>query len=161
MATIQEPTGWALYPPGSLTDSETSAHARPGTLCSDTVGNIYRYVKVVDATAGADGSVFAAAAADMSDWKVTADRTGGSNVGTKAVGVGISTIAENSFGWILVSGYHDAVSDDDGVSAGDYLVIHTVDHEADTFADGEEEQVFGQALAASASDACAALVSCL
>jgi hypothetical protein len=61
-------------------------------------------------------------------------------------GVAKDSIAAGAWGEVYVSGYCPYVLTDGGVAAGDPLVAHTVAGEADTFADGEEEQVFGYAL---------------
>jgi len=63
------------------------------------------------------------------------------------VGVFQNAVTAGNYGWILVNGYGE-VRTDGGVAAGDYLVPHSADHEADTMADGEEEQVFAFALEA-------------
>jgi len=143
--------------------SSTTQQFPLGALCMDQKGNIYRYVQNVlaDNIAIADGTCVYG----TTTWGVVSpDFTGGSGITTHVVGVGIVAIAAGSYGWVQVSGYHDAVKTDAGVAAADFLVGHSVDGEADTMADGEEEQVFGQALAADTTTephSCAAMIKCL
>lgn len=132
---------------GGLTEVHSSREFPLGALAMDTMGNLYRYVQNIAAD-GIDldyGKV--CYLADTSDWIVTADYTGGSSVSAKVVGVGISAITAGSYGWIQVSGIHEEVWTDGGVSAGEALIGHTADGEADTMAAGEEHLVFGWALA--------------
>lgn len=152
-----------VLPEGGLTASHTTAKATLGALHQSDDGNIYRYVQniLADSIAIADGKVVYPTA---THGVVSCDYTGGSGLTAKVVGVGISAIAAGSYGWILVNGYHDAVWTDAGVAASEALVGHTVDGEADTMADGEEELVFGYALAADTTTdqhTVPALVNCL
>ena len=130
-----------------LTTSSTTKQHDLGTVVWDNVGNAYRYVQniLADSIAIADGTVVYPT---ITHGVVSPDFAGGSGLTTNVVGVGISAIAAGSYGWVQVSGYHDKVKTDAGVAAADFLVGHSVDGEADTMADGEEEQVFGQALTA-------------
>lgn len=158
-------TGWvqALGREAELDQSNTAAKFPLGILAMDQKGNIFRYVQNIeaDSIAIADGTcVYGTTTPGV----VSPDFTGGNGITTNVVGVGIGAIAAGSYGWIQVSGYHDAVKTDAGVAAGDFLVGHSVDGEADTMADGEEEQVFGQALAADTTTephSCPAWIKCL
>lgn len=146
----------------ALTSQDTSPVNRLGSLHTDRDGNIYRYVLVEDA-ALADGDVVEYS--DTSGYEVTNDRAGGSSIGRHVAGVAVGTIADASYGYIMVSGRHDAVKTDGGVAEGDYLVPHTADGQADTMADGEEEQVFGFALetddGTTSAGTAAAIIRCL
>lgn len=147
--TVERITGWVegLGREAHLTLSDTSAKFNIGELAKDQLGNIYRYVQNIaaDSIAIADGTcVYPTTTIGV----VSPDFTGGNGLTGRVVGVGIGAIAAGSFGWVQVSGIHPAVKTDAGVSAGDALVGHTVDGEADTMADGEEEFVFGFALTA-------------
>jgi len=147
--TVERITGWveALGREAELTLSNTAAKFNIGELAKDQLGNIYRYIQnnTADAIAIADGTcVYPTIVVGV----VSPDFTGGNGVTGRVVGVGIAAIAAGSYGWVQVSGIHPAVKTDAGVSAGDALIGHTVDGEADTMADGEEEFVFGFALAA-------------
>lgn len=163
--TRERITGWpqGLGREAELTLSDTAAKFPVGILCMDQKGNIYRYVQNIaaDSIAIADGTcVYGTTTPGV----VSPDFSGGNGITTNVVGVGISAIAAGSYGWIQVSGYHDAVKTDAGVGAGEFLVGHSVDGEADTMADGEEEQVFGQALAADTGTephSCPAWIKCL
>ncbi len=141
-------TGWpqGLHLGAQLEDSHTAAQYTLGLLASDQKGNVFRYVQniLADSIAVADGTCVYFTA---TDGVVTPDFTGGSGVSSKVAGVGIGAIAAGSYGWVQVSGYHDAVLTDGGVAANDALVGHTVDGEADTMAAGEEHLVFGFAMA--------------
>ena len=132
-----------LIPEGGFTGSSTSPKFSLGQLAMDTAENMYRYVKVVDLAVG-DGDVVYPA--DTADWEVTKDVSGGSRVAAKVCGVACGTVAADSYGWIQVSGIHNAVKTDGGVVAGDGLIGHTVDGQSDTMAAGEEHLVFGYAL---------------
>ena len=130
-----------------LTISSTTKQHDLGAVAWDNVGNAFRYVQniLADNIAIADGTVVYPT---TTHGVVSPDFSGGGGITTNVVGVGISAIAAGSYGWVQVSGYHDKVKTDGGVAAADFLVGHSVDGEADTMADGEEEQVFGQALTA-------------
>ena len=70
-----------------------------------------------------------------------------------AAGVFVSAIAQNSYGWIQISGtgWKALATTDGNVAAGDPLVIDggaTAVGATDTMADGEEESCCGFALAA-------------
>ena len=68
--------------------------------------------------------------------------------------MGTIAIAAESFGYIQKGGFCANITTDGGVAQGDSLVMDgggTVGKVADTMADGEEECVFGNALAADAS----------
>lgn len=113
-----------------------------------TTGKAYRYVEG-DAALINDTLTAKEVVTWMDDgWEVTNDYSNGvSNAGQAPAGVAISSITEGAFGWIQVSGMSDVFTDG-GVAAGDPLVPHSVDGEADTMGDGEEEQVFAIALEA-------------
>lgn len=163
--TRERITGWpqGLGREAELSVSDTAAKFPLGILAMDQKGNIFRYVQNIaaDSIAIADGTcVYPTTTSGV----VSPDFTGGNGVTGKVVGVGIGAIAAGSYGWIQVSGYHDAVKTDAGVGAGDALIGHTVDGEADTMADGEEEFVFGFALAADTTTephSCPAEIRCL
>ncbi len=136
-----------------LTFNKTTPDITPGSkIDTDFNGSActFRMVKVVDiACIAGDVMVLASSTA----WDVTVDRAGGSAIETsgnvqKAVGVMVGTVAINSYGYMLIEGIHSAVSTDGGVAIGESLVAHSVNGEADTMADGEEEQVFATALTA-------------
>jgi hypothetical protein len=163
--TRERVTGFpqALGREAELGVSSTTQQFPLGALCMDQKGNIYRYVinNLSDNVAIADGTCVYG----TTTWgSVSPDFTGGNGITTNVVGVGIVAIAAGSYGWIQVSGYHDAVKTDGAVAAADFLVGHSVNGEADTMADGEEEQVFGQALAADTGTephSCPAHIKCL
>lgn len=76
--------------------------------------------------------------------------TPGLSTTSKACGVWLSVVAQNEFGFMQISG-RASVYTDDGVADKDFLVCDGGDTEtfiADTAADGEEEAIFGQAMAA-------------
>jgi len=137
-----------LFGEGGLAANDSTAKNTLGSLVTSNEGNTYRYVKIAAASACAttDGSIVQLSSASESAWEVTPDVTGnlGAAATDKVVGVAQSAIDTGNYGWVLVSGVGE-VRTDNGVSAADYLVGHG-DHEADTMADGEEEQVFAFAL---------------
>ena len=139
-----------VFPEGGLSGNHSTAKATLGSLATDNSGNIYRYVilSATSACAATQGSVAAMSDATANAWDVTVDVS--EQIGTatgRAIGVFQNTVTAGNYGWILVNGYGE-VRTDGGVAAGDYLVPHSADHEADTMADGEEEQVFAMALEA-------------
>lgn len=155
--------------PGSAFDSDdSSAKNRPGALANDRDGNIYRYVLAEDA-ALADGDVVEYS--DTSGYEVTKDRSGGSSIGRGVAGVAVGTITDAQYGWIMVSGRHDAVKTDGAVVLGDKLTPHaTVDGQADTEVSSSTAvvtsgQVFGIALetddGTTSVGTCAAAIRCL
>lgn len=152
-----------VLPEGGLTGSHTVAKATLGALHQSDDGSIYRYVQNIeaDAIAIADGTcVYQTTTFGV----VSPDFTGGNGVGSKVVGVGVGAIAAGEFGWVIVQGYHDAVKTDAGVAAGESLVGHSVDGEADTMAAGEEHLVFGFALTADTGTdphSAPAIINCL
>lgn len=139
-----------VLPEGGLSSNSSTQLATLGSLFTDNNGNLYRYVllSATSACAATQGSVAAIADATANAWDVTVDVS--EQIGTatgRAVGVFQNSVTAGNYGWILVNGYGE-VRTDGGVAAGDYLVPHSADHEADTMADGEEEQVFAMALEA-------------
>lgn len=159
----------SLVGAGGVAANDSTARNTPGTLAMDPeTGSIYRYVQIASTSTPTtvEGAVCWLDAIPASgSYVVTPDVSDALNTGStpKVVGVAQSVITAGNYGWILVSGIGE-VRTDGGVSAADYLVGHTVDQEADTMADGEEEQVFGQALEAdstSTPEKCQALVWCL
>lgn len=119
---------------------------------------VLKYVQFKDAVTYAAGHVctYVSGGAGLT---VTNDRSGGSTTGQGVAGISLGTHTQNYYGWVVVEGVC-SVKTDTGVAFDDFLVAHTVDGEADTMADGEEEQVFGYALAADVSDAVVAKVRC-
>jgi hypothetical protein len=155
-----------IFPEGGLAGNHDSAKATLGSLATDNSGNIYRYVllSATSACAATAGSVAVMSDATANSWDVTVDVS--EQIGTatgRAVGVFQNAVTAGYYGWVLVSGY-GTVRTDNGVAAGDFLVPHSADHEADTMADGEEEQVFAQALTADTATephSCTAHIYCL
>lgn len=135
-----------MFVPGRpITNVDSTALYDLGRLYFDfNAGNVYRYVEG-DAALSGDTCADKQVVAWMDDgWEINNDVNVGLGV-TACAGVCISAITEAAFGWIQISGMYDVLTDG-GVTAADPLVIHSVDGEADTMADGEEEQVFGVAL---------------
>lgn len=132
---------------GGLSANDSTAKNTPGALAQDNQGNIYRYVRIDpdSACATTEGSCLTFDVASAASWELTPDVS--ADIGGRVVGVAQSAISTGNYGWVLVSGVGE-VRTDGSVSAADFLVLHSADHEADTMADGEEEQVFGFALEA-------------
>lgn len=140
--------------PTDPTDSNhASAQFTPGSLfywskVSSGVSAepvLVKYVKFLDAVTYIVGQVVEWASATAAS--VTNDRSGGSAIGTQTAPAGIvlDVMTQNYFGFIQVSG-NALVIGDGSVAAGEAVVSHSVDGEADTMAAGEEHQVFGVAL---------------
>ena len=136
-------------PPGSLTDVTTEAKWDLGKVVFSEDGKGYRYVQFADAVAVAVGHVMTYDAAQANHYVVTNDRSD-DEVSTICAGIAIAAVATNTtspqYGFVQVSGYCDTVLGDGDVAAGEFVVPHTADGQADTMADGEEEQVFGMCL---------------
>jgi len=148
------------------TSKATSAGLPLGTKIRrehPTTGEMATFVWVYNVDlATTAGSVLTLASA-TSAYTVSGDRSGGSAVSAiKAVGVAVGAIGAGEYGYIMCEGTHPGVYTDGGVAADDPLVPHTVDGEADTMADGEEEQVFGWALAddSGTTESCYAYINC-
>ena len=154
---------------GSLTANDSSAQREPGTVFWDgATGKAYRYVLIED-LAVAKGDVVEYS--DTSGYEVTQDRAGGSSIGRVVAGVAVGAITDAYYGWIQVSGRHDAIKTDGGVSAGDVLVPHaTQNGHADTAVAtstgvNTEGQMFGYALetddTSDSGATCAGVIRCL
>ena len=76
----------------------------------------------------------------------------------EVLGVAGHVIASGSFGFVQCRGYATYVKGDGSVAQGEDIVPHTAG-KCDTFADGEEEQVIGLALADDAANAAAVVHS--
>lgn len=123
----------------------------------DKTGKKFRYVEFKDAVTYAAGHV--CTPANITWTAVTNDRAGGSSVATGFGGICMGApTATLKYGWVQVGGVATVLGDG-SVAAGDFVLVDTVDAQADTFADGEEEQVFGLAL--EADDATTKLFACL
>lgn len=116
-----------------------------------------RFVKFLDAVTYQNGHVVNIADA-TGLWYVSNDVAGGTTIGTAGdaavsqifAGIVINSASyvptTGSYGYVMIEGIHP-VKSDDGISQGHRLVSDAVDGGADTMADGEEEQVWGVALA--------------
>lgn len=97
-------------------------------------GNLYRYVKFLDAVTYVAGHVVTLASA--STWNVTNDRSGGSSLGAH-IPVGVvfqSTVpTQNQFGWVQITGIATVLIGSAAVVVGDVLVC-------DTATDGAAEE---------------------
>ncbi len=126
---------------------------------------MFRLVRVVD-NGGSDGDVMCMASS--TSWDVTNDRTGGSAIEDagnlqKGVGVLVGTITVNQYGWMLVSGIHDAVKTDGNVLIGRSLKLDNglADGQCMMVAAGSEQLRFGHALAADVGNVVKALIECM
>jgi hypothetical protein len=115
-------------------------------ISADLGVGFFRYVRFLDAVAYARGHVCTYAVQTTGiPYRVTNDISGGSSVGQGVAGIACNVMTQNYYGFVQIGGMALVVGDG-SVAAADYVVAHTVDGQADTFADGEEEQVFGYAL---------------
>lgn len=148
-----------------LSANDSTAGDEPGILRIESDGRVYRYILVEDATL-VDGDV--CEYADTSGYEVT-KAAGSSSVGNKVAGVAINAITDAYYGWIQVSGRHDAIRTDGGVSAGECLVPHaSYTGRADTsLASGSNaDEAFGMALETDSTSAtttadAAGIINCL
>lgn len=113
------------------------------------LGNLYRYIKVVDITT-VNGDLLTAGNADGTTG--TKDRAGGSDIGElKPVGVAMGAITAGNYGFVMVNGVHAAVLDAaNAATAGVTLEPHaTTDGNCRNMVAGNEDlHCFGYALAA-------------
>jgi len=125
----------------ALTTATTSAVHNLGMLYFNfQTGKVYRYIEADAACTNDTLAVKEVVTWVDNGYEVTNDVSEGLGV-TAPAGAAIGTIAEASFGWIQVGGQGDVYTDG-SVAAGEALVPHTVDGEADTMAAGEEMNVF-------------------
>jgi hypothetical protein len=99
--------------------------------------------------------------ANTTGTQVTMDFTGGSGLSAKVVGItpNIQDISAKQYGFIQTSGVATVIGDG-SVAAGEAVIGHSVNGQADTMADGEEELVFGFALAADATNGTSVVFAC-
>jgi len=133
----------------------TTLHVLGSLLYDEEAAKVYRYCRVA---AAATNNALAAGECTCADtggiYYVNNDMAGGTGLGTIPMGVAISAIPENYYGWIQVGGIAAVTITDAGVAAGDFIVNNTgEDGGCDTMADGEEEQVFGIVVADDVGDA--------
>lgn len=154
----------ADYFDDAITATSTVAAYTTGTI-RQYAGKIYKYVKNIDLTAANGWALCAASASDPT--VVSGDATGGSSINSVPVGVAVGAIPQNSYGWILVHGYHSSVISDGSVAAGESLVKHaTTDGGVDSAASGSTvvitvHQSFGLALANDTTSRVKAHIRCL
>lgn len=105
----------------------------------------WRYIRMTG-SAGAAGDVVARPPAGT-DWSACVLAASASHTRQDVAGVLQHAIAQNSYGFVQISGYAANIATDGGVVAGDVLVIHTVGGQTDTFTAGEENIIVGKAQA--------------
>lgn len=122
-----------------------------GALIQGANGNWYRYVQFVDAVTYVAGHVVCLADADANEWKVTNDRSGGSQMaGFHPVGVVFQATVptENQYGWVQCGGVATVLAGSAAIIAGDYLKPdESTDGAADEATEGTDENIFAIALA--------------
>ena len=138
--------------------NDASAEYTLGTSVTFPTGEAFVYVQVIDGptthgsgTGASNGAVLAQSTTGL--WIVTADVSGGTMATNGAViGIAQGDVTTNYYTWAQYRGETDYVRTDGSVAIGDSLVndVNT-DEEADTFADGEAELIFG--IAGAADDA--------
>lgn len=126
-----------------------------GSVVEGINGKAYRYVQFVDAVTYAANKVCVLADADLDEWKVTIDVSGGSAMaGLHPVGVTISVPTENQYGWVQIAGVASVVAGSAAIVAGDYLMPDTSeDGDATEATEGTDHNIFAIALATIADDA--------
>lgn len=107
-------------------------------------GDLWRCVKYLDGVTYKAGQALSWADATLA--YVTNDRSGGSAIGTETNPAGLCprVMTQNYKGFMRVSGL-GLCEGDGSVAAGEAVVLHSADGQADTMAAGEEHQVFGVA----------------
>ena len=137
----------AILHASPTTTSATDDHG-VGNIFDSPDGKKYKWVKIADAVDLLTGYVLTPASTDGTE--VTPDITSGSSKATRGVGVALGAVdvSATPYCFMQIAGVATVFTDGD-VVAGDAVVADSAaDGRADTMADGEEEQVFGFALAA-------------
>ena len=136
----------------SLTATYTSTTYLPVATLGDVVvdaGKFYKFVLIVDADIAINECLYPAATNGNS---YTNDFTGGSGLGSSvgAIAIGTVDISAAAYAWVqlCVPGTSGTVRSDGSVAAGESIIGHSVNGEADTMQAGEEDLVFAKALAA-------------
>ena len=150
------PTGLSLSAMQACVN-ESSAQHTLGTSVAFPTGEYFVYVQVIDGptthgsgTGASNGAVLVQGSTGL--WIVTADVNGTVAANGRVIGIAQGDVTTNYYSWIQYRGETDYVRTDGGVAIGDSMVndVNT-DEEADTFADGEAELIFG--IAGAADDA--------
>ena len=150
-----------MVPFGELTQVDKTQSQRLGERTEDVDGNIYRYCKVVYTTAALDIVVgMDIQPCTDGNWIGSHERAHPTVVSTTSRPLGIAMAAMDVsageiYGWFLVDGYGTLhTGADDAVAKGHYLVAAAaVNGACDNMEDGEEEQVYAQAMADDDNDA--------
>ena len=136
----------AILHASPTTTSATDTHG-VGNIFESPDGKRYKWVKIADAVDLLTGYVLTPASIDGTEY--TADITSGSSKATRGVGIALGAVdvSETPYCFMQIAGVA-TVFTDGSVAAGEAVVADSgADGRADTMGDGEEEQVFGFALA--------------
>ena len=124
-----------------------------GTVINGPAGRQFRYVQFVDAVTYVAGHIVTRASA--TDWVVTNDRAGGSNVaGHEVIGMVFQDTVptQNQFGWVQCKGI-SLVAPTGTYAAGDYCIPHATTDGAAVIsgyaAAKADFNIFGKALSSS------------
>jgi hypothetical protein len=136
---------------GALTDVYTAASSQGiadvGEIKYED-GKKYKFVEIVDQDVAVNEVLYPA---NTTGTQFTSDYTGGSGLSAMvgAVALGTVDISVAPYAWVQIpeTGTFGTVRSDGFVAAGEAIIGHTVDGEADTMAAGEENLVFAYALA--------------
>jgi len=96
-----------------------------GSLYMDSMGRIFRWVRVEDAALSA-GDVVYPASGTASEWEVTNDVSGGSRVSDKVIGVAVAACDDGNYCFIQIAG--EGVVDlttSGSVTAGAHVIGNT------------------------------------
>lgn len=122
-----------------------------GAVIEGKNGTAYRYVQFVDAVTYVAGHLVTLADADLNEWKVTNDRSGGSHMaGFHPVGVVFQATVptENQYGWVQIAGVATILAGSNAIIAGDYLKAdESTDGAADEATEGTDQNICAIALA--------------
>lgn len=128
----------------SLTSNDAEAKEQMGKIVFDgATGKAYKYVQFKDAaTVGQLVEYTSTSGTLVSPLKSAA-------VGRVAAGVALTSMTDEYFGWIQISGVNSAVKADGGVAAGAQLVSDaSLDGRVETATTATRGRVIGYALAA-------------
>ena len=136
----------AILHASPTTTSATDTHG-VGNIFDSPDGKKYKWVKIADSVDLLTGYVLTPASTDGTEF--TPDVSGGSQKALRGVGIALGAVdvSETPYCFMQIAGVA-TVFTDGSVAAGEAVVADSgADGRADTMADGEEEQVFGFALA--------------
>lgn len=154
----------AAVPLGTIWTDSANLPCPVNTEYDDGLGNVYVFVKFLDAVTYAAGQVCTYAVS--TGGSVTNDISGGSSIGSIVRGICLAAQTQNSWGWVQRKGRYATVktSGADDIAIGESLIVHaSTDGTCDGVAAGSTTTAsFGIAATADvdADNTVAAILNC-